>query len=166
MNLIKRDYTCSDADVERIMSKVEFDPNGGCWLWPAAKDKNYGKVWVRGSGPKGHVLFVHRVLYGKLKEPVSDQLVLDHKCRVKLCVNPNHLEPVVFRENLARGVDFNGHKTHCPKGHEFNEANTYKRKDYSGQNRGCKACRREQMAAFWASKGGQAAYNRARRQTQ
>lgn len=80
----------------------------------------------------------YRFAYEFLVGPIPDGLELDHLCRVRLCVNPAHLEPVTHAENNKRaGVA----KTHCKWGHPYNEANTYRRRDRPG-NRQCRVCAR------------------------
>lgn len=67
-----------------------------CWIWR-------GEVSVYwGYGLFGRKR-AHRVIYEKLVGPIPHGLVLDHLCRVKLCVNPAHLEPVISSINVARG---------------------------------------------------------------
>lgn len=139
---------------ERFMSKVEFDPNGGCWLWAGANDGNAGY----GRFMADHALGTrqaHRAAYALFCGPVTDGLEIDHKCRVTACVNPTHLEPVTRQENMRRapklGLGFGGAangarqkaKTHCPQGHEY-AIHASARKDGW---RGCKICRAVQQRA-------------------
>jgi hypothetical protein len=66
---------------------------------------------------------------------------LDHLCRVRGCVNPDHLEVVTGATNTLRGISspaINARKTHCRRGHEFTPENTY----IDRGSRRCKACRR------------------------
>lgn len=79
------------------------EPNTGCWLWTSAVDRyGYGKVKYRGRLHKAH-----RLIFNHLSriEPCWNDQVLDHKCRVRCCVNPDHMEPVTARENNRRGVE-------------------------------------------------------------
>ena len=51
---------------------------------------------------------------------------LDHLCRNRKCVNPEHLEQVTHLENQIRGIGFiakNIRKTHCDRGHPLNGNN-------------------------------------------
>lgn len=117
---------------------------GGCLLWTGQIDK-------AGYGRRGGRL-AHRLVYEMEVGPVPDALPLDHLCRVTRCVNPLHLEPVSQRENLLRSpLTFQGRnarKTHCPQGHPYDEANTY-RPPRGG--RICRACSRARRTAVQLS---------------
>lgn len=80
--------------VDRFFSKVEADPNGGCWLWAGAvTPKGYGSFCVRprASGEAQFNASAHRVSWSIHKgEPPKDLHVL-HRCDVRACVNPDHL---------------------------------------------------------------------------
>ena len=74
------------------------DEQTGCWVWAKSYGGNgYGFVRVAGQ-PRAH-----RYVYEKAHGPVSPELDLDHLCRNRACVNPDHLEPVSRSENLRRG---------------------------------------------------------------
>jgi hypothetical protein len=85
----------------------------------------------------------HRVSYEIYKGAIPDGMQVDHLCRVRSCVNPDHLEAVPQATNLERGEGFVGQnvrKTHCPRGHQYDS--TYTRP--SGKTeRICTTCRRE-----------------------
>ena len=76
-------------------------PFCACWVYdgPRLSRNLYGRVWYRGRERQ-----VHIVVYELLVGPIPDGLVLDHTCRVRLCANPAHLEPVTVRENTLRGA--------------------------------------------------------------
>lgn len=125
-----------DTPARRLMAKVEKRPDG-CWIWTGSTggDGRYGRIHFEGRNRPAH-----RVAYILLVGPVSEDDVLDHLCRVTLCVNPTHLEPVTQAENIRRGdapPALNARKTHCKRGHEFTPENTYAAR--SG-GRGCRAC--------------------------
>lgn len=120
----------------RFEAKVERTES--CWLWlGCTNSRGYG-CW----GVQGVSHLVHRVAYEALVGPIPEGLTIDHLCRVKTCVNPDHLEPVTIRENVTRGAAAR-RPTHCPKGHEYTPENTYtKRRSNGWINRCCKECTR------------------------
>lgn len=121
----------------RFWAKVRKDPSTGCWEWTAATSDGYGHFAVK----KGDIRAAHRVAWEMLRGPVPDGLHIDHLCRNRACVNPDHMEPVSCRTNILRGIGPSARhaiKTHCPQGHEYSPDNTY---HYRGQ-RHCRACRR------------------------
>ena len=107
---------------ERLWAKTE--KTDYCWEWLGSKnDKGYGFIGLR-SGVSAPA---HRVAYELHYGPVPDGLEIDHLCRNRGCVNPDHLEAVSHRVNVLRGVSphaRNARKTHCKFGHPFDEANT------------------------------------------
>lgn len=117
----------------------------GCWLWIGAVDGHgYGQVTVNGKQRRAH-----RVVFAYLVGEAPDGTELDHKCRVRCCVNPLHLEPVSHQVNVLRGSGVaarNAAKTHCPEGHGLTAENTYAD---SGKRR-CKICRRAERKRYKA----------------
>ncbi len=123
--------------LERFWARVNVHPDG-CWLWTGGIKGGTGYGSFDGES-------VHRVAYELLRGPIPRGLEIDHLCRVRRCVNPGHLEPVTHRENGLRGVGVaakHARKTHCLHGHEFTEANTYRRPDRPWW-RGCQTCIQE-----------------------
>ena len=120
---------------ERFYKKVQMEPNSGCWLWEASCGRNgYGCFQVGKKNRKAH-----RVSYELHIGPIPDGLQLDHLCRNRCCVNPDHLEPVTNRENCLRGETgkYQRDKTHCPHGHPYSGSNLMMRPN--GKRR-CRAC--------------------------
>ena len=77
----------------------------GCWIWSGPRHPSgYGSIkWG------GKATVAHRVVYTLLKGPIPDGMVIDHLCSVKMCVNPEHLDPVTSSTNTQRAWDRN----HC-----------------------------------------------------
>ena len=67
-------------------------------------------------------VYAHRAAYELFVGPIPSGYEIDHLCRVRDCVNPDHLEAVTRRENLLRGDTFaatHAAKTECPRGHPY-----------------------------------------------
>lgn len=111
--------------------------DNGCWLWTGAKvPKGYGVAQRRGFKST----MIHRLVYEKMVGPVPEDLQLDHLCLNRLCVNPDHLEPVTNRENSIRRPFVQNARaaTHCKRGHELTLENTYIAP--ASGSRVCRAC--------------------------
>lgn len=125
---------------QRFWSKVDKTPD--CWNWIAGKTMGYGSFQI-GTAKKGKTVLAHRLSYELLVQPIPVGLTIDHLCRNRACVKPDHLEIVCLAENIRRGMK-GILRTHCSKGHEFDSNNTYyypnsKNKHY----RVCKTCAKE-----------------------
>ena len=124
---------------ERILNSISVNENTGCWEWTGTLDQcGYGRD-VRWGG---HRERAHRILYRIFVGDIPEGAQLDHLCRVRHCVNPEHLEAVSQQENIRRGMTgklnhHNAHKTHCSRGHGFTDSNTYIRPN---GGRMCKRC--------------------------
>lgn len=122
-----------------LTSKINVRENG-CWEWTASRTPGgYGITW---DPLRKRTCVVHRYIYGLLRSVVPEGMYCDHLCRVRHCVNPDHIEIVTHRENTMRGENFvvaKAQQTHCIHGHEFTPENTAR--NPSGTRR-CRACAR------------------------
>lgn len=111
---------------------------GPCWIWRGKPHAGgYGRI-----ASQHHTYPAHRLSYEIAKGPMPDDLVPDHLCCNPICVNPDHLEAVTEAVNILRGTSpwgLNSRKTHCPRGHAYDEHNT---RMYDGR-RFCRACEHE-----------------------
>lgn len=134
-------YRATVAQIENLSKKFIIDPTNGCWIWQSAiTNVGYGTVEISHKQTSAHK-WVFAICRGYW--PPSTK-TLDHLCRNRRCVNPNHLEVVTFRTNVLRGegvAAYNSRKTHCKNGHKFTPENTYYRQR-PGRNieRACRAC--------------------------
>jgi len=131
-----------------VYAKISPEPNTGCWIWTGAiSDTGYGNASVVIDG-KRKTKNIPRLMYQLEKGPIKPGLIIDHLCRNRWCVNPDHLEPVTYRENNMRGLgpqilaERNLIKTHCPQGHPYTGDNLYLYRGRKGRIwRGCRVCR-------------------------
>lgn len=86
-----------------LQARIMLNP-GGCWLWAGELNRNgYGTFVVRPVPGQRKRKMAHIEVYVALKGEYDRSLLLDHKCRVRCCCNPDHLEPVTVRVNTLRG---------------------------------------------------------------
>ena len=140
---------------KRFEDKYIPEPNSGCWLWiGSGHSAGYGSIFYNGKSD-----YAHRVSYILQYGEIPDGLQIDHLCRVRSCVNPDHLEAVTPRVNTKRGnaseslqshYDLNRLKTHCPHGHEYSEENTL---HTACGRRQCKTCNRDRQRRYRRLRG-------------
>lgn len=138
----------SAEELERFEAKISYEPMSGCWLWTASTSRGYGNLQMRGRSRRAHqVSYEHHV------GPIPNGLVLDHLCRQRCCVNPEHLEPVTSRENVLRGDTLPARNIAaeiCVNGHPFDAKNTYRN---PRGKRECRQCRRVSQQRLYYERG-------------
>lgn len=117
--------------VDELIDKTE-----GCWLWLGTITPNgYGIYHYKGTRQSAH-----RAVYETKVGPIPEGFVIDHLCRNRACVNPDHLEPVTQKTNVNRGNQMIL-KTHCIRGHLRADPNLYYHRLKDGRlKRLCRAC--------------------------
>lgn len=111
----------------------------GCWMWTGRTGRGGYGIF---SASHEKAVLAHRRSFELVKGLIPEGLTLDHLCRNRLCVNPDHLEPVSLSENNRRSTSpsaLNSRKNHCKHGHEFTPENTH---ICTNGGRLCKECSR------------------------
>jgi len=93
---------------ERIALYTKIDKKTGCWLWQGAKDQD-GYGIMSGFG-NGEIQRAHRASYEETYGVLTEGAVVHHKCAVKSCLNPEHLQAVTHQENIAEMFERNYYK--------------------------------------------------------
>ncbi len=138
-----------------FLAKIEKNTNQqGCWRWigKTAKNTGYGQFAAHSKEHRKNRYFLsHRFAFEFIaNRHIPNDRVLDHLCRNRWCVNPEHLEVVTLRDNILRGVSpaaINAKKTHCKWGHRLSDDNIYTHPQRG--SRDCKICRKRRCKEFF-----------------
>lgn len=121
---------------------LKVDTTGQCWLWKGSDNgRGYGRFSVDGKTYQQAARWLLGHLRGK---PLESHEWACHHCDNPRCVRADHLyvgdSESNARDMAERGRAKNGNsaKTHCPKGHPYDEENTYR----WGNHRACRTCQR------------------------
>lgn len=149
---------------ERFWDRVDRSDADGCWPWTGSTSpKGYGYV-----ATDGKKLSVHRLAWVLTHGAIHPGREIDHRCHDsscrlgdqcphRRCCNPAHLKSVTHIENMAADRSSLGSisgerqlaKVTCPRGHVYDEANTY---ITPTGHRHCRACNRDKAASYRASR--------------
>lgn len=137
-------------DRARLMMYIDVRSEGECWPWTGfIGTHGYGASSKSSKGTTSHRL-VYQTFVGPIPEGyeidhlchIADDCTLAEECPHRRCNNPAHMMAVPPRVNNMRtnsAAAVNARKTHCIRGHEFNEENTRRSADGT---RNCRACER------------------------
>lgn len=118
---------------QRFWAKTQAGEDG-CLNWTASLD-HYGYGQVKLPPPRS-MAKAHRVAF-ELAYGRPPSMALDHKCRNRRCVNPEHLREASPKENALNSEW--ALKTRCPQGHPYDARNTYR----ADGARWCRTCHRD-----------------------
>ena len=156
--IINRKRPDVESEIKRFWLKVNKNgpiprckPSlGPCWVWMAClTSTSYGQFTT--TRTRLHV-YAHRYSYELCRGPIPRGLVIDHLCRNRSCVNPDHLEAVTDLVNIRRGLAMTvpgervRQRTHCPSGHPYSPENTYIRP--GNRHRMCRICAKAQRGRY------------------
>lgn len=86
--------------ISRLMARIVL-PSEGCWLWTGRPHRTgYGRI-RRAKDDKGSE-YVHVISYEYYHGPVPTGIQVGHTCKNRLCIRPDHLEAVTYKEKMAR----------------------------------------------------------------
>ena len=120
----------------------------GCWVWRGYKDKDgYGFY----CGKR-----VHRLAYEEKHGPIPEGAAVDHLCKTRACINPDHLQLHSMADaalqgsiSVARNLGGNGTlRRFCVNGHEYTTENSGLTVSKGYTMRVCKTCDRERHVNF------------------
>lgn len=137
----------TQPELDRFWERVEVHQPAGCWQWrgQVRKSDGYAVAHFHRLG----TFQAYRVSYSLLIGPIPEGMTLDHLCRNRSCVNPDHLQVIDSVTNALRGYGtsaMNKRRTHCIYGHPFTPENTYVTPGRH-RMRTCRICAKRRSAA-------------------
>jgi hypothetical protein len=135
----------------RFWSRV--DKTDTCWNWTAGKRSGYGQFW---DGERDEL--AHRISYREHIGPIPAGMFVDHRCRNRACVNPEHLRLATNKQNMenrlatsrsksgVRGVYWDGYAWVAQVGHNGNAHHFYGR--YKTLDEAAEAVRLSRLEIF------------------
>lgn len=143
------------TDVQAFFEKV--NQTSECWLWTGTlTSRGYGRFHIHGKRFRAH-----RWSYERFVNKIEEGLTIDHLCKNKSCVKPQHLEAVTNSVNISRYwandssiTESRDWKTGtCTNGHDLSIVGYVDRKKKNGSiSRECIQCRRNQHRRHYEKK--------------
>jgi hypothetical protein len=82
--------------IERFHDKIMVNEYTNCWIWCGSKNwGGYGRLSINGSP-----VLAHRWIFESVNGPIPLGKDIDHICRVRSCVNPDHLRIASRSQNM------------------------------------------------------------------
>ena len=122
----------------------------GCWEWTGScMESGYpNRISVVGADTKGSHSRPQRLMFSWFKYEIPEGFTVDHLCKNRKCVNPDHMEAVSHEENTSRG----NKRSYCKRGHAQTPENRYVYKCHGKKKERCRLCIPIQTAAWKAGK--------------
>ena len=123
-SFVSSKYPVPQRVIDRIFDGINTRSKKKCWEWNLSIGTHgYGQIGWYFSG-KSAGTTAHRVAWVAVNGPIPEGMTIDHLCRNRKCVNPNHLQLLTNEENASNNG--NSLKTHCVRGHAYEGDNLYK----------------------------------------
>jgi len=124
-----------------------WEPDGDCWISTySVASHGYAQVGWQTKRER-HLVLAHRASWERVNGPVPAGMTLDHICKNRRCVNPNHLRVLDNFENARRTSGHDWPLGQCINGHDNSELHTQP----SGK-RVCLPCKRNSQARYVAKR--------------